>query len=280
MHPIRKTLWYIEGHFAGPVGLDDLAAVSALSRFHLSRTFAQVTGTTISAYLRGRRLTEAARALAAGAPDILSVALDVGYGSHEAFTRAFREVFGATPEDVRARRSLADLPLVEPIVMTESPAAHLPDPVFREAGPLLLAGIREFRRFEDRVGIPGQWQRFAPHIGAVPGQRGPETYGACLAAADREAGFDYLTGVAVASLDGIPDGLSGLRLSPRRYAVFPHAGHVSTLGATCAAIFGDWQPRSGLTLETDPLFLLERYGPGFDPRSGLGDMEVWVPIAG
>jgi len=45
MHPIRKTLWYIEGHFAGPVGLDDLAAVSALSRFHLSRTFAQVTGT-------------------------------------------------------------------------------------------------------------------------------------------------------------------------------------------------------------------------------------------
>jgi hypothetical protein len=31
--------------------------------------------------------------------------------------------------------------------------------------------------------------------------------------------------------------------------------------------FGDWQPRSGLTLETDP-------------RTGLGDMEIWVPIAG
>ena len=57
-------------------------------------------------------------------------------------------------------------------------------------------------------------------------------------------------------------------------------GHVSTLGATCAAIFGAGQPRSGLTLETDPLFLLERYGPGFDPRSGLRDMEVWVPVAG
>ena len=53
-------------------------------------------------YLRARRLSVAARALVNGVPDIFSVALDVGYGSHEAFTRAFRERFGVTPESVRA----------------------------------------------------------------------------------------------------------------------------------------------------------------------------------
>jgi AraC family transcriptional regulator len=45
-------------------------------------------------YVRGRRLTEAAKVLSDGAPDILTVALDAGYGSHEAFTRAFRDQFG------------------------------------------------------------------------------------------------------------------------------------------------------------------------------------------
>ena len=54
-------------------------------------------------YARARRLTEAARVLAKGAPDILNVALEADYGSHEAFTRAFRDHFGMTPEAVRTR---------------------------------------------------------------------------------------------------------------------------------------------------------------------------------
>ena len=49
-------------------------------------------------YVRARRLTRRTHA-GANAPDILQVALDAGYGSHEAFTRAFRDCFGITPED-------------------------------------------------------------------------------------------------------------------------------------------------------------------------------------
>jgi len=44
---------------------------------------------SVMRYVRGRQLTEAARCLASGAPDILAIALEAGYGSHEAFTRAF-----------------------------------------------------------------------------------------------------------------------------------------------------------------------------------------------
>lgn len=54
-------------------------------------------------YVRERRLTEAARTSANGAPDILNVALNAGCNSHEAFTRAFRDHFGITPEALRAR---------------------------------------------------------------------------------------------------------------------------------------------------------------------------------
>jgi AraC family transcriptional regulator len=40
---------------------------------------------------------------AAAAPDLLDLALEAGYNSHEAFTRVFRDQFGFTPESIRAQ---------------------------------------------------------------------------------------------------------------------------------------------------------------------------------
>lgn len=281
MDPFRNALWYVETHLAEPISLDGIARAGGLSRFHFSRGFVRATGWTVSAYLRGRRLTEAARRLVEGAPDILSVALDAGYGSHEAFTRAFREQFGVTPENVRAGGVLEHLALVEPFIMSEQPKIDLAAPEFREEGPLLLVGLKEFRGFADRAAtIPGQWQRFAPHIGNVPGQIGRDTFGACLSPTDGGDGFDYVTAVAVRSLDEIPGGLIGLRLARARYAVFAHRTHVSTIAATCDGIFRQWFPTSGFRPTEEPCALLEHYGPGFDPETGLGEISVWVPLAG
>src|SRR5262245_61911373 len=111
MNPVEKALWFVEGHFAGEITLDDIANVAGVSRYHMTRAFGYATGRSVMRYVRGRRLSKAARSLANGAPDILTVAIDSGYGSHEAFTRAF----GKTPEEVRAERRLDNLELVEPI---------------------------------------------------------------------------------------------------------------------------------------------------------------------
>src|SRR6202034_2548984 len=116
MYPAQKALWYIESHLAEALTLDEIAGVAAISRFHLVRSFAAATGLPVMRYVRARRLTEAARALAGGAPDILNLALEADYGSHEAFTRAFRDHFGVTPEAGRASR-LDTIKLQGPIVM-------------------------------------------------------------------------------------------------------------------------------------------------------------------
>ena len=121
MNPVEQAIWFIESHFARPLDLDEIAQSGGISRFHMSRAFVVATGRPVIGYLRARRLTEAARALAEGAPDILSVALEAGYGSHEAFTRAFRDQFGITPEQVRAARDLNPLKLVEPLVLDFGP---------------------------------------------------------------------------------------------------------------------------------------------------------------
>ena len=117
MTTVQKAIWYIESHFAGAMALDDIAGASGVTRYHLVRAFGFATGCSVMRYLRSRRLTEAARALANGAPGILAVAIDAGYGSHEAFTRAFCDQFGVAPETVRARGSTDHLTLMEPIKM-------------------------------------------------------------------------------------------------------------------------------------------------------------------
>ena len=106
MNPAQKALWFIESHLAEELTLDEVAAIGGVSRFHMVRAFAAATGLSVMRYVRARRLSEAARALAGGAPDILTLALDADYGSHEAFTRAFRDHFGVTPEAVRAAKRL------------------------------------------------------------------------------------------------------------------------------------------------------------------------------
>ena len=125
MNPAQKALWYIESHLAEPLTLDEISAIGGVSRFHMVRAFAAATGFSVIRYVRARRLSKAARALAAGAPDILSLALDADYGSHEAFTRAFRDHFGVTPETVRAATCLDHLKLQEPIVMEDRKSTRL-----------------------------------------------------------------------------------------------------------------------------------------------------------
>src|SRR5580692_7455408 len=111
MNPAQKALWFIESHLAEELTLDEVAAIGGVSRFHMVRAFAAATGLSVMRYVRVRRLSEAARALANGAPDILTLALDADYGSHEAFTRAFRDHFGITPETVRGLACIDDLKL-------------------------------------------------------------------------------------------------------------------------------------------------------------------------
>jgi AraC family transcriptional regulator len=59
--------------------------------------------------------------------------------------------------------------------------------------------------------------------------------------------------------------------------VFAHRDHVSSISATHYAIMADWAPRSGI----DPAETLnfERYDERFDPMTGLGGVEIWLPVA-
>jgi AraC family transcriptional regulator len=276
MNPVGKALWYIESHFAGEIALDDIAAVAGVSRYHLARAFAVATDRSVMRYVRGRRLSEAAKVLADGAGDILTVALDWGYGSHEAFTRAFRDQFGLTPEAVRAQHALDNLALVEPIRMDETLLATLQPPRFENGRQLLIVGLSGRYNAETTAGIPAQWQRFVPHIGHIPNQIGGRVaYGVCCNC-DDAGNMDYLSGVEVSDFSDVPAEFARIRIPPRRYAVFVHSDHISQIRRTWHTIWNVFMPTSGHEVADAPDF--ERYGETFDPRTGTGGLEIWIPL--
>jgi AraC family transcriptional regulator len=277
MNPAQKALWYVESHLAESLTLDEIAAVGGVSRFHMVRAFAEATGVSVMRYVRARRLTKAARALAKGAPDILTLALEADYGSHEAFTRAFRDHFGITPEQVRAATCLDKLKLQEPIMMDSTPTTNLQPPRFATAKAMLVAGVGERYNFCDNGGanIPNQWQRFNHRVGEIPDRVGNLAYGVCCNG-DDSGNFDYIAGVEVSDFSDLPREFARVRIPEQRYVVFTHSEHISTIRRTVSAIWNQWLPQSGLKVADAPNF--ERYDEKFDPATGNGGLEIWVPV--
>jgi len=167
--------------------------------------------------------------------------------------------------------------------MKKSAVAQLEAPRFENGRALLIAGLRSRYTPETMRDIPAQWQRFAPHIGQVPGQIGGVAYGVCFNTSNGAGDVEYLSGVEVSSASGLPSEFSVVSIQAQRYAVFAHREHVSKLHETLDAIGRKWLPESGQ--EAAPRAagapdFFERYGEEFDPQSGMGDMEVWIPLKG
>ena len=278
MSVTSKALWYIESHLSGDLSLEAIAEVVGVSRFHLSRAFGVTVGCALASYVRARRLSEAARTLAAGAPDIMSVALDTGYGSHEAFTRAFRQHFGLTPDELRERGpagALGDLHLMEPIRMNDHTSTTIAPPRIVRGDALLIFGLSQ-RYHRTNAGIPSQWDRFAAYLGHIDGQIGQVAYGV-ICNTDEAGSIEYICGVQVREFPEQPPEFARLRVPPQTYAVFDHREHVSAIGGTWQAIWNHAISDCGHEATDGPAF--ERYDERFDPRTGLGGVELWVPIA-
>jgi AraC family transcriptional regulator len=167
--------------------------------------------------------------------------------------------------------------------MKESAVAQLEAPRFENGRALLIAGLRRRHAPETMNEIPGQWQHFAPYIGKIPGQVGGVAYGVCFNAPDGAGGVEYLSGVEVSSASGLPGEFSVVLIPAQRYAVFAHRDHVSKLRETLETIGLKWLPAWGEPITrggAGAADFFERYSEEFDPRTGMGGMEVWVPVKG
>ncbi|QDQ15683.1 AraC family transcriptional regulator [Streptomyces spectabilis] len=98
---LNQAMEHIEAHLGEPIEARDLARIAMTSEYHFRRLFSALAGVPLSEYIRLRRLSTAGAEVLAGERTLLDIAVRYGYGSGEAFARAFRAVHGVGPSEAR-----------------------------------------------------------------------------------------------------------------------------------------------------------------------------------
>jgi AraC family transcriptional regulator len=80
----------------------------------------------------------------------------------------------------------------------------------------------------------------------------------------------------VADGSALPPGLQHLPVAAERYAVFTRRDHISKIRNSWDAIYSEWPAASGHTLVQAPQF--ESCSEDFNPQTGTGVVEIWIPI--
>ena len=280
--PFVLLIGWIEQQLDQPLTLEQVAARAGLSPYHFSRLFTARMGRSVMAHVRGRRLVRGARRLC-DEPDLklVELAFDCGFESQEAFTRAFKRVFGVSPGRFRNGFAVEPIEGQYPMTVPTAPApavVRLPDlatlPSFRVAGPARL--FDEASKAE----IPQLWSAL---IGALPfkGQLPSwATYGVVSSADQAQGCFRYMAGVGVEPDFEPPPGFAAMQIPAATYAVFRITLDGSALHAqvkqAMAAIWGELIPQSGLRVVPGPDF--ELYDGRFDPRKAGSAIDFHVPV--
>ena len=276
---LQKSLDEIELRLPDPISLAEIAEASHLSPYHFARLFRAMFGDSVMNYVRKRRLGRAVDLLKEQRLSMLDIAIECGFGSNEAFTRAFRKRYRLTPSKYRRNAQKLDLPIQRKLVMSDMPRTTILKPTFKKRDSFFVVGCSgEF--LPGATGDIGQlWGQFSPRITEIPDRVGTATYGICCQLDEKSLDpdqFTYLAAIETSSLDNIPEGMIGIELPAREFAVFTYDGGIGPeLPKTMQVIFGDWLPNSEFELDGEDF---EYYDDQFDGRTGTGRFYIYVPI--
>lgn len=283
MQRFLNGIEFIETHLMEPIELSDVAKAAALSPYHFARSFRALTGETVMGYVRRRRLTQAAERLSQDDVRVLELALDVGFESQEAFTRAFKRQFHVTPGQwVREGHTLTgEARLKLDLSYLKHRKEHVTmEPTFKETEEIKVIGMMSIFSDETKKGIPDLWDAFAPRMGEIIQRIDGVTYGVCFPAETQEGEFEYMAAIAVENFDEIPEGMVGRTVPAHKYAVFTHKTGDDTLHndlqKSVQYIWGVWLPKSGFEHAKVPDF--EYYDHRMDPFTGKGEFDLYLPI--
>lgn len=269
---IARALRHIDGHLAGDLGLDALADVAALSRFHFSRVFRAETGEGVAEAVRRMRLNRAALLVVATRDPVPDIARRCGFGHPGSFERAFAAAFGATPLRLRQGGRMPP-PLLPP---EKGNYTMFPTDI-RETGETVLAAAPHRGAYQDIGAAFGAMTGRLAAAGFPPGP-GPffgiyydDPSETPVAALRSHAGQELPSGAAV------PEGLDRVVLPAGRFLVCTCRGPYAKLPEAWAWTYAKALPEGGHALRDGAPF--ERYVTMVPGRPEDNVTEIWVPVA-
>jgi AraC family transcriptional regulator len=282
---MNSAIDYIEENLDGEIDINEAAEKACCSLFHFQRMFFAIIGVTPAEYTRRRRLTLAARELTATNARVIDVALKYGYDSPNAFTRAFRNVHGITPQAARAPGvTLTAFPRIS--FNIELKGGH--DMDYKIIEKPAFDAIGKGRKFstnqgENFIKIPQFWQEFMaspefPALVKLGGEKpGPVTGGislGVLVANEKNTWEPFIYAICIEKTAKINSkNFDTFHIPAATWAVFDCI--LSNLQDVTKRIFSEWFPSTGYEHDTKPE--IEVYFPE-DPRSKGMRCQVWIPI--
>ncbi|MDN3311751.1 AraC family transcriptional regulator [Microbacterium oryzae] len=281
---LNRLVDLVERDTADPVDVAALAISAGTTEYHLRRMFSSLAGMPLSEYTRRRRMAVAAADVLDG-DDMLTIAVRYGYGSTEAFGRAFRSVHGVGPGDVRRHggplRSQPQLRFRLTVEGRTTMDTRIADrPPFRLIGhatrvPLIHEGVNPHIREHIASLPPAEHIRLKQLSGIEPAGLLQVTADVDPDAAEGSM-LTYLHGVAVPIASPVPEDLDEIEVSAGAWAVFRTDGpHPAALQATWAATATEWFPSNPWRLRPGPsiVAVLERAD---DFSTAV--CELWLPV--
>jgi AraC family transcriptional regulator len=283
---ILRVLVFIQKNLDAELSLDHLARLAHFSPYHFHRIFTGMVGESLKEHVRRLRLERAAMRLKHTEKSVLEIALEAGYETHEAFTRAFSALCGCSPRRFRSNKSV--------LLKTNQSAVHYHngDAVeninleigdqtmnveIKKLKPMRVAFVRHVGPYNE---VRAAWDKLCASLGAQ-GMLGGDTkfvgvcyddpevtppekirYDACVTV---DEGFQPQGDIAVQTLSG------------GDYAVTTHIGPYDKLGQTYAKLYGQWIAQSGRELRSEPCLEFYLNDPeGTEPDDLLTD--IYAPL--
>ena len=280
---LNRLVELVEERLTDDIDVAELVRGMGTTEYHARRMFSSLAGMSLSEYIRRRMSIAAADLL--GDDDLLDIAVRYGYGSSEAFGRAFRSVHGIGPGDVRRDGGpLRTQPQLRFRLTIEGSTPMdtrlVTRPAFRLVGhaarvPLIHQGVNP---------------QISAHIAALPASAharlkelgDTEPSGILQVSADVDPDYTegseltYLHGVAVKAETPVPEDLDRIDVPAGDWAVFRSAGtYPETLQEIWAATATDWFPSNPWRLRPGPsvVAVLDR-APDFRTAT----CELWLPV--
>ena len=280
---IDRVVALLQQAVANDAELPDLAELghaAQLSPFHFHRVYRALTGETIGRTVARLRLLRALQWLSDPARAVTDAALAVGYETPQAFARAFRQAFGASPSELRAQpaRLAGELARLSRAPIDDAMPPSLLQVEVISLEPFALVATRNTGDFADlAVAYEALFGWAAQHglIECIAGIYGvPRQDRRDVPPAECE--FDCALAFSAEATAG--DGTVPLTLGGGLWARLRHVGPYAGLEPATDALLAEWLPSSGYALRDEPLFHHYLDDPEQTPEAVLRT-DVHLPVS-
>lgn len=283
LRQFNEAIAYIESNLLHEIDYSQMARIAGCSEYHFRRMFSFLAGMSLAEYIRSRRLSRAGELLQSSSIKIIDLALQLGYESPEAFSKAFQAMHGVLPSQAKKYNTMLKTisPLSFQLTIKGGNTMNYRI-VEKEAFNIVGFKKRITLQFE---GVNSQMDdltnKLTPEvITELKAMNNIEPIGIVNASAnftDRTVeGTELDQYIGIATTEATVAKYDVLKVSASVWAVFEVVGPFpKTLQDTWANIYAQWFPSSGYELAEGPEML---WNESPDTSKPNYRSEIWIPV--